>query len=82
MISLRPRFSRIGVWYAAALMTAVRHQLDRDKRSVSIWRLRFPAPRFPIPTHWVYAVLPGLATLCAGGFGVCFGQRGTGRAVA
>jgi hypothetical protein len=32
-------FSALGTWYAAAQMTAVRRQLDRDTRSVSLWRL-------------------------------------------
>jgi hypothetical protein len=32
-------FDALGVWYAAAQMTGVRRQLDRDKRSVSLWRL-------------------------------------------
>jgi hypothetical protein len=32
-------FDALGVWYAAAQTTGVRRQLDRDRRSVSIWRL-------------------------------------------
>jgi hypothetical protein len=32
-------FDALRVWYAAAQMTGVRRQLDRDKRSVSLWRL-------------------------------------------
>jgi len=32
-------FHALGFWYAAAQMTGVRRQLDRDKRSVSLWRL-------------------------------------------
>jgi hypothetical protein len=32
-------FHALGVWYAAAQMTGIRRQLDRDKRSVSLWRL-------------------------------------------
>jgi AbiU2 len=32
-------FHALGVWYAAAQMTGVRRQLDRDQRSVSLWRL-------------------------------------------
>ena len=32
-------FDALGVWYAAAQMTGVRRQLDRDTRSVSLWRL-------------------------------------------
>jgi hypothetical protein len=53
MTSLRTTFFHaLGVWYAAAQMTAVCRQLGpRDKRSVSLWRLLFPAPRFPIPLH-------------------------------
>lgn len=32
-------FDALGVWYGAAQTTAVRRQLDRDSRSVSLWRL-------------------------------------------
>jgi hypothetical protein len=32
-------FHALGVWYAAAQMIGVRRQLDRDTRSVSLWRL-------------------------------------------
>ena len=32
-------FDALGVWYVAAQATAVRRQLDRDPRSISLWRL-------------------------------------------
>jgi hypothetical protein len=40
-------FDALGVWYAAAQTTAVRRQLDRDKRAVSFWRLLTEIAKHP-----------------------------------